>query len=138
MKKLYIIKNSKIEGKGMFAAEDIPKGTTIIEYLGEKITNEEADKREIENDKTGRTYIFYLDDKYSLDGAVGGNDSIFVNHSCEPNCNYVYKKGRIFYEAKRDIKKGEELTIDYEFDYEEPLTPCFCGSKNCRGTINKK
>lgn len=137
MKKLkFEIRKSKIDNRGAFATEDIPKGTMIVEYVGEKISNEEADKREETNDERGVTYIFCLDENSCIDGAVGGNESRFINHSCEPNCNYLVENGRIFYYSNRDIKKGEELTIDYDYDADSKKEICLCKSEKCRGFIN--
>ena len=137
MEKLkFEIRQSKIDNRGAFATEDIPKGTKIVEYIGEKIDNEEAERREAINDEKGVTYIFCLDDNSFIDGAVGGNDSRFINHSCEPNCDYLIEDGRIFYYANRDIKKGEELTIDYDYDADSKREICLCKSINCRGFIN--
>lgn len=137
MEKLkFEIRQSEIDNKGAFATEDIPKGTRVAEYVGEKINSEEAERRETINDEKGVTYIFCLDEEYCIDGAVGGNDSRFINHSCEPNCDYAIEDGRIFYYANRDIKKGEELTIDYDYDADSKREICLCKSKNCRGFIN--
>jgi SET domain-containing protein len=137
MEKLkFEVRESQIDNRGAFATEDIPKGTQIIEYIGEKIDNEEADKREGINDEIGVTYIFCLDENSCIDGAVGGNESRFINHSCEPNCDYAVENGRIFYYANRDIKKEEELTIDYDYDADSKKEICLCKSKNCRGFIN--
>ena len=133
------VANSGIDRKGLFADEDIKENTAIIEYTGEKITNEEADGRERINDMAGTTYIFvYEDQSFCIDGAVGGNDSRFANHSCQSNMYLNFIDGHIYFVASRDIKKGEELTYDYAFDYDPLcLVKCFCGSNNCRGTINE-
>ncbi len=135
--KKFIIKESKIDCRGAFASEDIPEKTFLIEYVGERIDGAEAEKRETINDEKGVTYIFCVDEDTFIDGAVGGNDSIYFNHSCDPNCEYVIKEGRIFYFSDRPIKKGEELTIDYEYDKDSKREICRCGSKNCRGFINE-
>lgn len=134
-----IVKNSSIDRMGLFAAQDIAEDTTITEYMGEKISNEEADSRERINDLTGTTYIFvYEDQTFCIDGAVGGNDSRFANHCCSPNMYLDFIDGHIYFVADRDIKMGEELTYDYAFDYDPlALVKCFCGSKDCRGTINE-
>jgi SET domain-containing protein len=131
------VKKSKIHGYGLFADEEIPQDTLIIEYIGEKIINEEKRRREIENYKKGVTYIFYLDGISWIDGEFMGNDSRYVNHSCNPNCNIVWKNGRIYFYSKRLIKKDEELTIDYDYDKDSKKEICNCGSKNCRGFINE-
>ncbi|MFH1899976.1 MAG: SET domain-containing protein-lysine N-methyltransferase [Patescibacteria group bacterium] len=132
-----VIKKSKINNFGAFAVTDISENSFLIEYIGEKISNEESQKREIINDKEGVTYIFCLDEQNFIDGAIGGNESRFINHSCNPNCKIVRKKGKIFFYSKRKIKKGEELTIDYAYDKNSKKEICNCGSENCRGFINE-
>lgn len=133
-----IVKESSIDRKGLFATQEIKEDDLVIEYVGEKIDNEEADRRERINDETGTTYIFvYEDQTFCVDGAVGGNDSRFANHSCNPNMYLDFVDGHIYFVADRDIKKGEELTYDYAFDYELGyIIPCYCKSPNCRGMIN--
>lgn len=132
------IKKSGIDNLGAFAKEDIPIGTFLIEYTGERIDNEEAERRETINDEIGVTYIFCVDKDSYIDGSVGGNESRFLNHSCESNCDYVIKGGKIFFYSNRDIKKGEELTIDYDYDPNSKKEICRCGSNVCRGFINGK
>ncbi|MBS3174620.1 SET domain-containing protein-lysine N-methyltransferase [Candidatus Woesearchaeota archaeon] len=129
------VKNSAIDNKGLFADEDIPANSEIIEYTGEIIDNAESDRRE-ELDK-GVTYIAYIDDNTYIDGAIGGNDSKYLNHSCNPNCIFKVKNGRLYYYSKRLIKKGEELTADYAFPADTKKEICRCGSKNCRGFMNE-
>ena len=129
-----IVKKSKIHHRGVFASEDIPKGTFIIEYTGEKITEKEAERRP--DPEEGVTYLFILNAHYYIDGTKG-NKSKYVNHSCDPNCKYIIKKGKILFYAKRFIKKGEELTIDYAFDKKEERELCNCGSPKCRGFMNE-
>lgn len=130
------VKDSHIHGLGVFATEDIPRGTRIFEYTGELISREEEDRRELENDKTGVTYIYQLNDRESIDGAYGGNDSRFVNHSCAPNVEGVIENKHIYYVALRDIKQNEELFIDYAFDKDSKPEPCHCGTIHCRGVMN--
>lgn len=131
-----IVKDSHIHGMGVFANECIPAGTHIFEYTGEHITREEENLREIENDKSGVTYIYQLSDTESIDGAIGGNDSRYVNHSCDPNVEGIIENRHIYYVAKRDIQSDEELFIDYAFDADSPAEPCHCGSPHCRGVMN--
>ncbi len=131
------VRDSPIHGRGVFAIQAIPRGTRIFEYTGELITREEEIQRELENDKTGVTYIYQLNDHESIDGAYGGNDSRFVNHSCDPNVEGVIEDGHIYYVALRDIKRDEELFIDYAFDKDSKREPCHCGSTNCRGVMNE-
>ena len=84
---LYEIRQSEIQGRGVFAKRRIRAGQRIIEYTGERITNAEADRR-YDDDKMRRhhTYLFTLDKKVCVDGNSGGNDSRLINHSCDPNC----------------------------------------------------
>ncbi|RME52278.1 SET domain-containing protein-lysine N-methyltransferase [Candidatus Woesearchaeota archaeon] len=132
-----VVGRSHVHEQGVFAKKDIPKGTRIIEYTGEKITKAESARRsERENGHAGQVYIFELNKRYDIDGAVGGSDAIYINHSCEPNCEVEIIRGRIWIVALRDIKEGEELGYDYNFDLEDfEEHPCNCGSKKCRGFI---
>ena len=145
MKKLYIIKNSKLHGKGLFARENIKAGTNIIEYIGEKITKAQSDKiAEIQlkkaekNKDEGQVYIFTLNDKYDINGNVSYNKARLMNHSCDPNCDTDIIDNKIWIRSFRDIRKGQELTYDYGFafdkdDFRDHV--CRCGSKNCVGFI---
>lgn len=126
---------SKIHRWGVYAAEPIPKNRRVIEYIGEKISRRETKKRSNEREFN---YLFTLDNYWTLDGSVGGSGAEFINHSCEPNIISRIVKGHILYFAKRDIKKGEELTVDYHFAPDVEMVPCGCGAPNCRGTINLK
>ena len=138
-----IIKRSKIHATGVYAGEDIKKGQKIIEYIGEKITKKESDRRsdEIlkkhkENPENGAVYIFTLNKKYDIDGSPDYNKAKYINHSCSPNCETDILKGHIWIMAEKDIKKGEELTYNYGYDLDDwEEHPCNCGSKNCVGYI---
>lgn len=142
--KYFELRHSPIQGTGGFATRTIRKGTRIIEYLGERITQEESDRR-YDDEKMGRhhTFLFALDSGTVIDAAVDGNEARFLNHSCDPNCEAVEQDDRIFIEAKRAIQPGEELVYDYSYAREdvenikdaESLYICRCGSPNCRGTI---
>lgn len=134
---------SPIQGRGGFATRRIRKGTRIIEYTGERITDAEADRR-YDDSKMARhhTFLFTLDDGTCIDAAVNGNDARFINHSCAPNCEAVMDGKRIFIEALRTIEAGEELTYDYRYERtpdttreDEQLYVCHCGAPTCRGTI---
>ena len=138
-----VVRDSKIQGKGAFAIRDIRKGTRLIEYIGQRISWRTADKR-YDDDKMGRhhTFLFTVDDKTCIDAAVNGNDARFLNHSCDGNCEAITDRKRIFIEARKNIKAGEELLYDYQYERTEDHTEedekfyaCRCGSKNCRGTI---
>ncbi len=139
----YEVRSSHIQGQGVFAIRPIRKGTRVIEYVGDIIDSDEEDRRydDAYMDRH-HTFLFRLDEDHTIDAAVGGNDAMFINHSCEPNCEALDDDGRIFIFAKRSIRPGEELTYDYQFDVDPPITrsdvlryPCFCGTDTCRGTI---
>ena len=143
MAKPFKMVQSKIHGRGVIATRDIPAGTELIEYVGEIITPAEADRRyPFDESKPQHTFLFSVNKRKIIDASKGGNGSRWINHSCDPNCEAVIEKGRVFIHALRDIKKGEELGYDYFFVLDEPhnkknkaLYPCRCGSKNCRGTL---
>jgi uncharacterized protein len=136
------LRDSKIQGKGAFALRRIRKGTRIIEYVGEIVSGEEADRRyDDASMNRHHTFLFSLDNGTCIDAAVGGNDARFINHSCDPNCEAHEVKSRIFIEAIRTIRPGEELTYDYAYERDdededwEKIYVCRCGSEKCRGTI---
>ncbi len=104
-----------------------------MEYTGQRVNRVEA-KRRGEGDFT---YLFAVDNYWTLDGAVGGSGAEIINHSCEPNLISRVMKGHILYMSLRKIEPGEELTIDYNFATNIERTTCACGSPKCRGTINK-
>ncbi len=133
---VYTTRESAIHGKGLFATADIPVNQIIVEYQGERIDRQEAERREGQNEESGITYIVFVDADHFIDGAFGGNESIYMNHSCDPNCTLIRRAGQVFLTAKRPIRAGEELTFDYAFDADSPRVPCGCGSPSCRGTIN--
>jgi SET domain-containing protein len=129
------IRPSPIHRWGVFAEEFIPKGRKIIEYTGEKISRVETARRA----RSRRyNYLFTLDSYWTIDGGVGGSGAEFINHCCEPNCVARIVKGHILYFAARDIRPGEELTVDYRFDPDVEQVKCRCGAPGCRGTINLK
>ncbi|HMH29943.1 MAG TPA: SET domain-containing protein-lysine N-methyltransferase [Steroidobacteraceae bacterium] len=127
----------------MFALRRIRKGTNIIEYLGERVSHELADARYEDKDPLdGHTFLFTVDGKTVIDAGVDGNEARFVNHGCDPNCQTVQTDARIFIEAIRTIRPGEELAYDYRIqrDADDPANVdavfrCLCGAKNCRGSM---
>jgi uncharacterized protein len=132
------VKESKLHNMGLFTDIGIKRGTRIIEYIGEKINAEESERREEENLKKGTTYLFILDDEHCIDGEIYGNESKYINHSCEPNCDVDITDGRIFIFAARDIKPDEELTLDYAFPHDDIVrNVCNCGSAKCRGFLQE-
>lgn len=124
---------SKIHRWGIYANQPIPKNRKVIEYTGERISRRETKRR---CDTREFNYLFTLDNYWTLDGSVGGSGAEYINHSCDPNCEARIIGGHILYFSLRDIKKGEELTVDYHFDAKVEKVPCGCRSARCRGTIN--
>ncbi len=122
------IRPSSIHGLGGFAKMDLPKGTRVIEYIGERINKQESLRRcELSNE-----FIFTLNEAVDLDGNIPENPARFINHSCEPNCDAEVEDDRIWIVARRDIASGEEITFNYGFDLEDYRDyPCHCGSGHC-------
>jgi len=137
------VRNSPVHGRGVFAVQPIKKGTRILEYLGDRVSHEAADKRYEDHDESdNHTFLFIVDKKTVIDAGVGGNDARFINHQCEGNCESVIENRRVFIDAVRDIEPGQELGYDYEIGREKDDPPnvdeiyaCRCGSPKCRGTM---
>jgi SET domain-containing protein len=126
-----VIRRSRIHRYGVYAEESIPANRKVIEYTGERVNRREAKRR-----GDGKfTYLFAVDNYWTLDGAVGGSGAEIINHSCEPNLVSRVMKGHILYMSLRPIQVGEELTVDYHLDWNPPVTPCQCGTQRCRGTL---
>jgi uncharacterized protein len=127
---LVAIKSSLIHGLGGFARTDLPRGTRVIEYMGDRINKQESLRRcELNNE-----YIFTLNEQVDLDGNIPENPARFINHSCEPNCDAEVVEDRIWIIARRDIRAGEEITFNYGFDLDDYRDyPCCCGSAQCVG-----
>ena len=143
------IRSSPIEGYGAFALRRIPKGTRIIEYTGERITPAQAKNRygidnRYVNDycEEPHVYLFSVDSRIMVDGAVGGSDARFIDHSCGPNCEAATENRHVYIDALRTIEEGEELGFDYQLDIGMKATEedkqcyaCHCGAASCRGTM---
>lgn len=127
------VKKSCINGKGCFAVVGFARGKKIAEYTGERISAAEANRRA--NRRVLR--ICEINSRWSLDGSRGGNGTHYINHSCEPNSFMKILYGHIQFYALRDIRPGEEITIDYESTLHSDKKRCYCGTKTCRGTINR-
>ena len=140
---LYKVTRSKVHGYGAFATRDVKKGEVLDEYLGDRITHAQADKRYEDHDENdNHTFLFIVDKKTVIDAGIGGNDARFINHKCDPNCESEIKKGRVFIIATKKIAKGEELGYDYQIGREkddpenvDEIYACRCGSPKCRGTM---
>ncbi len=138
----HVVRRSSIHGRGIFARCDIPKGTRIIEYTGERITKAESQKRADRQlaraKKTGAAAVFIFDvsQRFDLDGNVPANTARLINHSCAPNCEALDIRGRIWISARRKIRAGEELSYNYGYDLEDWHDhPCRCGTAACPGYI---
>ncbi|HEX9084302.1 MAG TPA: SET domain-containing protein-lysine N-methyltransferase [Gemmatimonadaceae bacterium] len=144
---LYVVRDSPIHGRGVFAARYIRAGTRIVEYTGQRISNREADRRYDDTRmKRHHTFLFTLDKKTVIDGAIatGGGDASYINHSCDPNCEAIITGKKIFIHALRGIYPGTELAYDYQYERTgrndtklEKFYFCKCGAENCRGSIMK-
>ncbi len=143
-------RKSTIHGNGVFALEALAKGERVIEYKGLRRTHAEVDADDAGDVESGHTFLFTLNDDYVIDANYKGNDARWINHSCAPNCEAVIAEAegedrtadKVFIEATRDIKPGEELTYNYGITLAERHTPrlkkiweCRCGSRKCTGTM---
>ena len=150
MPRKIVARRSAIHGNGVFAVAPIAKGERVIEYKGRRRTHEEVDADDTGDVESGHTFLFTLNDEYVIDANYEGNTARWINHSCSPNCEALLEedegddrtRDRVFIEAIRDIKPGEELFYNYGITLEEKHTPelkkiweCRCGSRNCTGTM---
>lgn len=112
-------------GLGLFAGTAIPKGACVIEYVGRTLEPGE--------DLTSNSlYLFEITKTKTIDGTARTNTARYINHSCKPNCEIEYNKGRVFIFALRNIKPGEELNYDYEEEYfNEYIKPKGCRCRKC-------
>jgi SET domain-containing protein len=126
------VRQSAIHGTGGYARRDISAGMRVVEYVGERITKAESDRRCEANNE----YIFIIDDDWDLDGLQSWNPARFINHSCAPNCEAEWDGDRLFIVALRDIKQGEELSFNYGYDLENYEDhKCHCRTPQCVGYI---
>ena len=143
-------RQSDIHGNGVFAIAPIEKGERVVEYKGKRRTHEEVDEDDTGDVDSGHTFLFTLNDDYVIDANHKGNKARWINHSCDPNCEALIeedeggdsRKDRVFIEAIRDIRPGEELSYNYGITLAERHTPrlkkiwaCLCGSPKCTGTM---
>jgi SET domain-containing protein len=149
MARKFATRRSTIHGNGVFAVAPIARGERLIQYKGKLRTHADVDRAYGDEDETGHTFLFTLDEDWVIDANHEGNSARWINFSCDPNCEAVLdeneddpRKSRVYIEARRAIKPGEELTYDYGIVLDEPHTArlkkiwaCHCGSKKCRGTM---
>ncbi len=140
---LFEVRHSAIHGYGVFALRRIRKGTTVIEYTGDRVSHAQADERY--KDKSAddnHTFLFTVDARTVIDAGVGGNEARYINHACDPNCESATENRRVFIRAIRTIRPGEELSYDYMIQRDSDDAPnvdqvyaCRCGAVNCRGSM---
>jgi SET domain-containing protein len=118
-------RRSRIHGWGVYATTTIPKNKRIVDYAGERISNQESLRRERRYIQRGHIWCFKLTNRSVIDGGVKGNIARFINHSCRPNCYVEIKDGTIWIRAARTIRKGQEITYNYNTDG-EGLIKCRC------------
>ena len=112
-------------GYGLFAAQSIRKGASLLEYKGKRISSAYADALKTR-------YLFEVDNEWTIDGSSRDNIARYINHSCNPNCECELRNGRVFIHATRDIRDGEELTFDYGDEYfDEFIRPQGCKCSKC-------
>jgi uncharacterized protein len=140
---MFAVRHSPIHGHGVFAVRRIRKGTTVVEYLGERLSHAKADARyENKDPNDNHTFLFTVDARTVIDAAVDGNEARYINHGCDPNCESTIRNRRVFITAIRTIQPGEELSYDYQIQRDSDDDPnvdaiyaCRCGAPGCRGSM---
>jgi len=126
-----IVRSSGIHAAGCFALEPIAKGRKVVEYTGERILHDDADKL---YENLPYTYLFGTSDGETVIDGFGM--AMYVNHSCDPNCETEEdEQGKVWVMSMRNIAAGEELTYDYLLYEGDGDAPCSCGSAKCRGSM---
>jgi len=139
----FVVRRSKVHGLGVFATRALRKGDVIAEYTGERISHAEANWRYRDRDfNDSHTFLFTVSSRTVIDARRRGNDTRFINHRCDPNCEPQIRRGRVFIVAIRAIRPGDELGFEYNIGREDDDPPnvddiyaCRCGARRCRGTI---
>jgi SET domain-containing protein len=126
-----IIRSSAIHAAGCYTTIPIRKGARVAEYTGSRLRKDEADEA------YGDSPITYLFGLGSGEIVIDGHSTaMFINHSCDANCETSEEKGRVWIKAIRNIAAGEEITYDYcLYDGGDDEAICNCGAKKCRGTM---
>jgi SET domain-containing protein len=140
---LFEVRHSLIHGYGVFALRRIRKGTTVVEYLGDRVSHAQADERyKDKSPDDNHTFLFTVDARTVIDAGVGGNEARYINHACDPNCESDTENRRVFIRAIRTIQPGEELSYDYQIQRDSDDAPnvdevyaCRCGAEECRGSM---
>jgi SET domain-containing protein len=123
---------SRIDGRGAFAGEAIPARRKIGEIRGEAISVREA-RRRAKGAK--RIMIVELSEKRAIDASQSTDPLRYTNHSCRPNAVLRIRQGRVEFYAMRDVRVGEELTVNYGETHHEGKLRCRCGAAGCVGRI---
>lgn len=140
----YTVRNSAIHGRGVFATRTIRKGSRVIEYRGDRTTWDVALERPASDpDNPHHTFFFETSDGTVIDANVRGNAARWINHSCDANCeSFEYDDGRVFIEARRTVRAGDEITYDYRLSLDGRISKrtreayaCRCGAATCRGLL---
>ena len=134
------VRPSTVHGLGAFVRRGVQRGHVLGAYTGRRHNPGEAAARDWDNTLT---YVFGLSDGGVIDGGEGGNATRHINHACAPNCQAFEVADEdglphVVIEAKRRLRAGEELFIDYALDIgeDDPADyPCCCGVPRCRGTM---
>lgn len=126
-----IIRSSAIHAAGCYTTTRIPKGRRVVEYTGPRLTKDQADELYADSPLT---YLFGLGDgSVVIDGHCM---AMFINHSCDPNCETGEAEGRVWITAIKNIAPGAEITYDYcLYDGGDDDAFCNCSASNCRGTM---
>jgi SET domain-containing protein len=127
----FVVKRTNT-GLGLFATESIPAGKRLIEYTGRILPNEVVDKMR------GK-YFFGINSKWSIDGSARSNIARYFNHSCKPNAEAFVSGKRVWVWSKKNIKAGQEITINYGKEYfDQFIKPKGCKCAQCINGQEKK
>ncbi|MDT4953257.1 MAG: uncharacterized protein QOJ02_1395 [Acidobacteriota bacterium] len=134
MPKMLKLGKSLIFGQGCFTTTALPKRRKFAEYCGELVYGQrKIEARVFKQWKQGVVKIVWLAENLAIDGAVGGDATAYINHSCEPNAFARRTAGhKMIFLALRDIEAGEEITIDYLDPIHPSAEECQCGASTCR------
>ena len=129
------VRLSRLHGLGCFATRPFPKGRKIAEYTGRRVRFDHLSDKEAPNELN---YIIGIDDLWAIDGSQGGNETRYVNHSCESNLLMRVTSGHLIFYARRDVLAGEELTWAYFITYDDGSTdPCPCELKKLTSSASE-
>uniref|UniRef100_A0A1J3F670 Histone-lysine N-methyltransferase ASHH2 n=1 Tax=Noccaea caerulescens TaxID=107243 RepID=A0A1J3F670_NOCCA len=131
------------KGYGLRLLEDVREGQFLIEYVGEVLDMQSYETRQKDYASVGQKHFYFmtLNGNEVIDAGAKGNLGRFINHSCEPNCRtekwMVNGEICVGIFSMQDLKKGQELTFDYNYVrvFGAAAKKCYCGSSHCRGYI---